>query len=357
MSADQNSNSVNSTDPENYKNHLISTGNVPVVFRAIQHKGVKAKIVGDDIPPRPIRSSKTHYQGVAITDSQAVLTRNKLIILGRKATDQNDTSECRFDLVQRLCIGEVVDEEKNKLNHLGGIQTIGKCLVVGFESNASSEIRFYKFEDDTLAPIHHLTIKRKQNAGGTPGSDDAPNYSGKAGSVGITNYIDGEGFRYLLAVCPKEDEIHFYRTTKPNVLLNDCKCSFGKEPFRIWRKSRQKQKDNWYPDSEWNGYVHSISLLAAEDGALYLVGLHKSGHRDYADLYHLELGNGNPTLTKLLRFHAKCEDGTSFRNGGSAYVTEAGHIRLYACELYVNENDGERYVRMNIFHCEDDDVL
>ena len=344
--------------PETDSNVLLPNGDVLAAFENFRKKGHPAKIVGEGLPWRPpalnqkLKEKDKHLQGVAITANHAVLTSNEHIIVGNPIPENSQTYKC--DFVCRL--------RHHTFDHLGGIQTIGNWLVVGFEDSdnypdASSEIRFYSFgENGQPHPQNHLTIQRNRYAGG---DDPAPS-AGKAGSVGITNYRDGNNFRYLLAVCPwqgieyqghRNGEIHFYRT-QPGFSLSNPDCSFGDNPFCIWRASEHMQRDNWNPDNKWEGYVHAISLLADIGGNLYLVGFHRNVNKDFADLYQLNLNNGNPTLTKFARFHATCRHGTSFRYGGSAFVTQEGNIRLFACERGIQQDRNEmRYIRMNVFHC------
>ena len=341
--------------PPEDSNVLIPAGKVEDRFKALKRNrvGVYASIVDDQVKiPRPFFSLDRHVQGVAIPDSRAVLTRNMHIFGGKKANNQNDTFKCEFDLNDEL--KGVTDNDDRAFDHLGGIQTIGKWFVVGFENNRNSQIRFYKFDDNGKPEFkNHLTINRDKSAGSNiavGGKKNPHKKAGKAGSVGITNYKDDEGDRYLLAVCPWENEIHFYRS-QPKVRLSDCRCSFGVQPFRIWRKSGQEKKDGWRPDDKWGGYPNAISLLADDAGVLYLVGMHWSWFRDIADLYRVDLGEAKPKLTKLAKFSADCRDGTHFLYGGSAFVTESRHIRLFACERNVQDySNGTRYVRMNIFH-------
>ena len=146
------------------------------------------------------------------------------IMGGNKANENDPIFGCEFNC-EFSCNPKVCPEDKD-LNHLGGIQTIGEWFVVGFEDSkkwkdACSQIRFYKFENDKPRYKKCLTIKRKRSDGTRRhGSKKAHCKAGKAGSVGITNYWDCEGFRYLLAVCPwegmkyqgrRDGEIHFYR--------------------------------------------------------------------------------------------------------------------------------------------------
>lgn len=336
--------------PQTDKNFLIPQDeDIVRWFCNIQRRGVRASIVGNNLPGPTY--FERHIQGVAIPNTRAVLTRNTYIMWSG-VPNANLTFPC----IDSLC------ENDSPLDHLGGIQTIGDWFVVGFENGANSQVRFYKFEDDVPILQDHLTIYRTQ-AAGDPGAH--PN-SGKASSVGITNYCDGDSFRYVLAVCPRDDEIHFYRTN-PNFALSNGLCSFGDgDNPCIWRKPPKNQRYGWV-DQNWGDYTNGISLLATKDGKLYLVGFNRSWGRDFADLYRLELDNDGeqPLLTKIAKLHVKCVKrrfyvpfwtGPSFRWGGSAFVTQEGRIRFFACERNIHDHNTNPNILMNIFHRQDDNM-
>ena len=347
-----NGNHNNMDIPEVDSNYLVPAGEsgVPAAFQALRPKGVDARL--EDGNKLLNSHGKGHLQGVAITDSRVVLTKDDRIIGGRRVPGTPRAFKCDFDFVPA-----VYDSEG--FSHLGGIQTIGNWFVVGIEEgetkwpDARSKILFYKFENGQPKLQEHLTIHRDRGAGGI----DATPSAGKAGSVGITNYHDGNRFRYLLAVFPNNKEIHFYRTL-PNFALSDQNCSFGNgidpsrnKPFCVWRASDKKRKKLWCPKPNIGGCVHANSLLAEDNGALYLVNLRMRNEKDIARLFRLELKNEDeePILTKCARVHAICKNGSHFRYGGSAFVTKRGRIRLFACESNIQDSNRPYHIRMNIF--------
>ncbi len=292
-------------------------------FRTIDREGRGARIRGEDLPC--FRGAFEHLQGVAITDTRTVLTANTSYAVGGPTGGDYD---CYF--LETL-------PADDPLRHMGGIQTIGNWFVVPVENQDQSEIRFFKFDGGGTPRIkNRLTIVRN---------------NAKAGSVGITNYLDGNDFRYLLAVCPNGEEIHFYRTDE-NLSLSDLSLSNHPHPFGNGDQPfRTCQQPNGHV---WRDYTNAISLLAAEDGTLYLIGFAEKNWKNVAELYQVNLYDDGVELDKIGQFKATDTDPTSFRYGASAFVTARHHIRLSTCEHRVqNPYRGTRYARLGIYSSED----
>ena len=302
--------------PMTDRNTEIDADYVEAAFQALLREGTTAEIGGDLLPALAAQPA-THLQGVAIRESRAIVTRNRCILTAVAAP--NAPSDPRnFDTNSII-----QSPHDDQYRHLGGVQTIGDWFVVGAENASSSEIRFYRFENNVPTIRAHLTIRRMGE---------------KAGAVGITDYQTRQGRRYLLAVCPDDEHIDFYRSTKPNVPLSEGECRFPKKPSGRWTASSK------------HGYVNAISLLADNKGQVYLVGLKGSGT---VDVYRVTQQTP-PALKKILSRKVKCKNNTSFRWGGSVLVTESRSVRMFACAWKIRLVDprkrrGKRYVRLNIF--------
>ena len=206
-----------------------------------------------------------------------------------------------------------------------------------------SEIRFYRYREG-LKRVDHLTVVRNSNN------------LGKAGSVGITNYKSPEGERYLLATCPDDRRVHFYRT-EPGVPLSDTRCKFGAQPIIRWGANSVPMKDRtqWKPDQSWGSYVNNIALLADKSGQVYFLGMYRKRGKHYADLFAVNVDTDTPktaVLTKVSRVSVDADDGTGFRWGAGALVVSPTKLRLFACERDVPII--ARRIRLNIFHGKND---
>lgn len=302
---------------------------VPALQR-LTGRPVEGKIVGRHIPvPRPF-DLKNHLQGVAIRGSYAMVTtsaRGGFIV-----TATGDGREFRYE-TRRTVHG---------FDHPGGIQTIGDWLVVGVEDQGHSEIRFYRYREK-LRLVNRLTIVRDRALG-------------QAGSVGIANYKSSNQERYVLATCPDERRVHFYRT-QPGLPLSSRSCDFGTQPFFRWNAQRVPVRDrrDWKPDKTWHGYVDNMSLLADTSGGLCLLGLYKKGGDHYADLFSVAIESARAprgVLTKLACVQFDCRGGAGFRWGASALVVSRTKLRLSACERDVQT--GPKRIRLNIFRSAND---
>ncbi len=308
--------------PQTDRNTKLIPNAVVSALEQLEGRGVNGRIVGRDIPTAS--NLKDHIQGVAIRDSYAMVTTSARggFVLTAKGSGRTFTYETR------KAVGD--------FDHPGGIQTIGDWLVVGVEDQGRSEIRFYRYRE-RLALVNRLTIVRNK-------------VLGQAGSVGITNYGRLETERYLLATCPDDHRVHFYRTTQPGVPLSAPGCSFGTQPFLKWNAKRvpKSQRTNWKPDDTWGKYVNSIALLSDTLGKPYFIGLYRRNFRHYADLFVIDLDRR--VLTKLTRVQVECKDGASFRWGASALVMSPTKLRLFACERDVQRRP--KRIRLNIFAAE-----
>lgn len=300
----------------------------------LMQDGTRLEVIGSSLPMAPDLVSG-HLQGVAVPDSQVLLTSSVgqgYVMSGRR----------------RGLIFTIEDAESVEASHPGGIQAIGSYFAVPVHTNdGGSEIRFY----GGGLPVRQLTAPTIRR-------------SKRANCVGITDCGSPGSEFYVLAVGVTKNQFDFYKS-QPGIPLDDPRCRFERVASWNAKNVSKAARASWRPDKKWGGYGNNISLLADDAGKVYFLGMHKTGFlffdflgRDYADLYLLDLDtiSEDKRLTKLDNLHVRCHDGTSFRWGASVSVVADDRFRIYVCERNVMQNGDSTKIRLNAFHAQDDAI-
>jgi hypothetical protein len=217
------------------------------------------------------------------------------------------------------------DGRKRPLKHPGGFQIIGDYAVIGVEDESGkkrSQIQFWDLSNPlNPRPASHLTIKREGTVKGNK----------TAGAVGICSR---ENDHLMVVGSWGSKQLDFYSSNgKP---LSNDKCDFTY--LATW-DSETASKTGWI-DGQWGNH-QNLNLVTDSNGAIYLIGFHRGGGHDYADLFELSFA-GEVTLKKVASKHLILTNRCTFQHAGGAYLEPnrltilAGPKDLGRSEMYLN---------------------
>jgi hypothetical protein len=225
---------------------------------------------------------------------------------------------------------KVVKEERaiSGFDHSGGVQMVGKYLVVGSEAGSASAVAFYDMENPEN-PVRVGSFARTTQTKG-------------AGTISIGKLRSGQ---YLLIVGGAGAiKLDFYVSRPGSTLANplfDFVTTWSKSELRVGGM----MVGGGVMDPEFSEY-QSLNLLSNTDGNLFLIGTHQSGDtmtgEDEADFFLLSNNGagGAPVVTKLASQHLYCgAPGLALAQcnldaGGGVYISPEGRLLLYATEHY-----------------------
>lgn len=327
--------------PDDQKNLALRPSAVHRILSKLEKRGISSRCgYSESFTGRPIREQVgEHFQGVARCVGPAAeepghffATTNAgggLLLHGHFGDGRRGKRE--IDNAEPVATGDWCRStmSKNSGFHPGGIQSIGRCVVVPVYPNARPSCSEIQVWSDTLEQNCVFRITDRH-----------------AFAAGITN-IGATG--YLLAVVVADDgkAIRFYWTNDP---LEGRVCV---RPIGTVTPT--------------TGYPNGISLLADTDGNAYLIGLYSRGFGgygpDYADLYGVGgVGANGPdphsrlTVAKIGKScNLECDPGgpePAFRWGASARVISETDIEIVAIgmENYGQQRPHSRPIfAMNVF--------
>ncbi len=214
------------------------------------------------------------------------------------------------------------------LNHLGGLQVAGDLLAVGYERyqcrrRGTSKILFYDIADiGAPVALDHLTITRDRE-GQT------------AGAVGLVQLED----RWLVWVA-NWDAVQLDGYTSNAADLRHRGTRFSAAPQGSWSAA----SDGLAPgsiDRRWGAY-QNVNLFSRAGETprpddLWFVATHDH----WADLYHLNLGAGDPVVTKVGK--KRFAGGRDFSQAAGLYRDSAsGAFEVYAAEAHLRDGSTGR---------------
>jgi len=211
------------------------------------------------------------------------------------------------------------------LDHAGGCQAVGHCLVAGLENhedNQISEVQFWDFRRFPMRLIP-MTIPRS-----------GPQYVSTAGAVGLSSFGNGAA---LAVATYSAATVDFYTSEAD---------PFTGSPFKYlftW-VGTHADKTGWI-DQNFGAY-QNVNLLTQTDGQLFMVGLHRAGNEDFMDLFSVNLEGDPPSaFKKLAKKHMFCTDGCNFDDGAGIFITSSKGFEVYA----VNGDTGSDTIHANRF--------
>lgn len=213
------------------------------------------------------------------------------------------------------------DGNQPPLRHAGGIQLIGKYLVVGVEDNQNkrrSQVQFWDVSDP-FAPKQRtpLGIIRESS---TP-------MDKTAGAVGIVKRAND----HLLVVANwNAKALDFYASN--GLPLGDDACRFT---FTVRWTSDEANKGPWIPDENWRNY-QGINLVSDRNFNIFLLGFNTNSiSKDFIDLFSVDLTKDPPNIIrKLSTKHMILKGGVHFRNSGGIFIKSSTELSCYATERY-----------------------
>ena len=231
-------------------------------------------------------------------------------------------------------------------NHPGGLQTLGRYLLVPLEMTADSSDKARVFLYDTLGARDPWSCNQATGAGCLRKVWGFVVAGTGVGTVSAAQLVDG---RYLMITTQKGIKTFEVHVSQPGKALTDSTL------FGSWG-SYEALWTGTLPD--WTDY-QNLNLLTGCNGQLYLLGSHKSdggiffSHEDWIDLFELHLvpdgkrnADGDPTLsvsmTKVAKRHVYCgtlgdKTQCNLQAAGGVWIDPQGRLFFYAVE---HDNDG-----------------
>ncbi len=311
-----------------------------------------------------------HWQGIqrlpigggrlfAVSSSNAPATGGHLAIVqlgsrgtagGRLRSNRLSTTTQDWNVQPAGSDGIVQDLLVNTVfNHPGGLQTLGRYLLVPLERTGDSADLARVYLYDTLGTTDPWSCNPATGVGCLTKKWGFVVGATGAGTVSAARLADG---RYVMVTTRKGISTLEVHVSQAGKALTDPTA------FGTWGSF----EGLWNSTSPWEEY-QNLSMLVGCDGQLYLLGSHNNGSEpwsvfggwdeDWLDLFELHLvpsgtrnADGDPSLTvgltKVANRHLYC--GTSagktqcnLMAGGGAWVDPQGRLYFYATE---HDNDG-----------------
>ena len=259
--------------------------------------------------------------------------------LSTTTQDWNVTPAANDIIVQDLLVNTV-------FNHPGGLQTLGRYLLVPLEMTADSSDKARVYLYDSLGARDPWSCNQATGAGCLRKVWGFVVAGTGAGTVSAAQLADG---RYLMITTQKGIEKFEVHVSRRGKALTDSTLfgSWGSYEA-LWDSSGQ----------EWTDY-QNLNLLTGCDGQLYLLASHQDdgglfgSDEDWIDLFELHLvpdggtnADGDATLSvslnKVAKRHVYCgtlgaKTQCNLDAGGGAWVDPQGRLFFYAAE---HDNDG-----------------
>ena len=211
-------------------------------------------------------------------------------------------------------------EMDKDFSHPGGIQAIGKYLLIPCEKDSGSKIYVYDIKEKELK--QPIKFKGKKNG----------ELKHKSGSLGITDFeIDGTRYYLLLACAITKDptKCYCYIAKADDEITNVEFSSIGDFILEDTKKDEKK-------DLECQG----IGLVTdGGNGNVYLIALYsqgKSTYSDYAFLFKITATTSSIENEEIDYRHFTSKGGllgtggTHFRWGAGIRITPSGRLVLLA---------------------------
>ena len=213
------------------------------------------------------------------------------------------------------------DGRQPPLRHPGGMQRIGKYLVVGVEDNQGkrrSQIQFWDVskpldpkQRTSLTVIRESTMPKDQTAG----------------AVGIVQRAND----HLLVVANWDAQaLDFYVSN--GLPLGDDACRFS---FRARWAVDAANRDSWTPNLNWGSY-QCINLVSDGAGNVFLLGFHTSGRgENVIDLFSVNLSQMPPNIIrKVSTRQIALSGGVQFQYAAGIFVRSSTELACYATERH-----------------------
>lgn len=207
-------------------------------------------------------------------------------------------------------------------DHAGGIQTIGKYLLVGTETD--------KLPDRGVSILSLFDISKPQDDAVWEKSVSKDDVN----SVGIVRLSDG-GY-LMMRTFFDANSIEFYRKFTLNLANNDWAG-----PFYLWKKDERRSElhnPDGSIDNNWSNYQSINIVTECESGRLFLIASHNDGS-DFVDAYRLDVltSMNKVFITKVAKRHMFLDENSGERQGdlqaaGGVYISPDNKLYFYATE-------------------------
>lgn len=237
------------------------------------------------------------------------------------------TKEVPPNALDRISLSKTI---RTDYDHAGGMQAIGKYLLVGSETAT--------VPDRGVSILSLFDISK-------PDSDAVWEKSvstDDVNSVGIVRLSDG-GY-LMMRTFFDADSIEFYRKFTSNLANNDW---VG--PFYLWKKDERRSElrnPDGSIDNNWSNYQSINIVTECESGRLFLIASHNDGS-DFVDAYRLDVltSMNQVFITKVAKRHMFLDENSGERQGdlqaaGGAYVGPDNKLYFYSTEHGRNGPNG-----------------
>jgi len=209
-------------------------------------------------------------------------------------------------------------------NHAGGIQVWGRYVIVPLEDEDDGRTAGFRIADlyAPNTPWWSQTIFRKRGQ------------RKNAGAASLTRLSDG---RFLALIFGHDsNDVEVFVTTGTSMCMSrSCWVS----------KAKANTPSGFEP-------YQNVQIVNRCNGALYAVGTHKNGSKDWVDTWRLKLNSSTlqPTFTKVANRNLTCKSANTgnthycnFHAGAGVYVNPSGRLYMYGVEHYDDAHPGNGY--------------
>ncbi len=205
-------------------------------------------------------------------------------------------------------------------NHSGGMDVSGNFLAVPFETKNDSRTAGFSITDlsDPENPVMGSLKTRSRGGSSTK----------NAGAVAMTRLNNG---RYIVIV--------FGHDSNEYEVFVSATTTFSAAP------SAWNSMSNGNTPSDFKSY-QGVQFVNACDGMLYVAGTHKSGSKDWVDLFQVTFDSSQPLaykpeFRKVANRNMTCSSSNTggqrycdFQAGAGVYSAADGRLYLYGVEHY-----------------------
>jgi hypothetical protein len=252
---------------------------------------------------------------MASRDKDGLRLRSNRLEYGRLTKDVPPNALDRISMSKTI---------RTDYDHAGGMQAIGKYLLVGSETQG---IPHHK-----IAILSLFDMSTPQDPPLVWEKQVSVDQAGAAGIVRLDN-----GTYIMLRVMRDADTLDFYWKHSSDLRPSD----WDEKPFYRWTPN-ERRSELYNPDgsldNNWSNYQNINIITECGSGRLFLIASNNDGS-DFVDAYRLDITTSlnKIIITKVAKRHMFPEDNSGERQGdlqaaGGVYISPDNKLYFYATE-------------------------